>query len=133
MASGLPAQRARIVVINDDTAFLGLLEALLEGMEGFEVLVRKEWDRAYEFVKGTNPDLVILDIVMDRQEKGWTILSMLTLDPETYAIPVIVCSAAVTSLRQHEAYLQHHGIRTVVKPFDLETLLTAIRESLARS
>jgi DNA-binding response OmpR family regulator len=133
MTPEVPVQRTRIAVINDDTAFLNLLETLLQDMEGFDVLVRKEWDRAYEFVKEAKPDLVILDVVMDRQEKGWTILNLLTLDPETYAIPVIVCSAAVTSLREHDPYLQQHGIRTVVKPFDLETLLTAVRDALARS
>jgi CheY-like chemotaxis protein len=125
--------RPRLVVINDDTPFLELMEALLEGEEGYEVHVRKEWLHAYEFVKEQHPDLVILDIVMGREERGWGILNLLTLDPETHDIPVIVCSAAVQSLQQHAAMLQRHGIRALPKPFDLEELLTAVKEMLANA
>ena len=124
------ASRPRVVVINDETPFLELMEALLEGEEGYEVRVRKDWNNAYEFVKGQQPDLVILDIVMGNEERGWSILNLLTLDPETRPIPVIVCSAAVHSLQQHAPMLERHGIRAPPKPFDLEELLTAIQETL---
>jgi CheY-like chemotaxis protein len=123
-------RRPTLVVINDDTPFLELMEALLEGEEGYEVHVRKEWHQAYEFVKEQHPDLVILDIVMGREERGWSILNMLTLDPDTHDIPVIVCSAAVHSLQQHAAMLERHAIRALPKPFDLEELVTAVKEML---
>jgi DNA-binding NtrC family response regulator len=119
------------VVINDDTPFLELMEALLEGEEGYEVHVRKEWNNAYEYVKEMRPDLVILDIVMGSEERGWNILNLLTLDPETRGIPVVVCSAAVQSLRQHTPMMERHGISALAKPFDLEQLLAAVEQMLA--
>ncbi len=125
------AGRARLVVINDDTPFLELMEALLEGEEGYEVHVRKEWNNAYEYVKEMRPDLVILDIVMGSEERGWNILNLLTLDPETRGIPVVVCSAAVQSLRQHAPMMERHGISALAKPFDLEQLLAAVEQMLA--
>jgi CheY-like chemotaxis protein len=118
--------RPLVVVINDDTPFHELMEALLEGEEGYEVRVRREWSNAYEFVKEQHPDLVILDVVMGNEERGWSILNLLTLDPETRPIPVIVCSAAVQSLQQHASTLKRYGIRALAKPFDLEELLAAI-------
>jgi CheY-like chemotaxis protein len=131
-ANGTPggAGRARLVVINDDTPFLELMEALLEGEEGYDVRVRKEWNKAYEYVKEVQPDLVILDIVMGSEERGWNILNLLTLDPETRDIPVLVCSAAVQSLRQHAPMLERHGITSLAKPFDLEQLLAAVQQML---
>jgi CheY-like chemotaxis protein len=122
--------RPRLLVINDDTPFLELMEALLEGEEGYDVQVRKEWENAYEFVKAQQPDLVILDIVMGREERGWAILNMLTLDPKTRPIPVLVCSAAIHSLQEHAPMLQKHGIRALPKPFDLDDLLEAVQETL---
>src|SRR5262245_21012601 len=114
--------RPLVVVINDDTPFLELMEALLEGEEGYEVRVRREWNNAYAFVKELHPDLVILDVVMGNEERGWGILNLLTLDPETRPIPVIVCSAAVQSLKQHASTMERYGIRALAKPFDLEEL-----------
>src|SRR5919206_4141590 len=95
---------SRIAVINDDTPFLELMEQLLEG-EGYGVVTRKEWDGAYQFVKEQRPDVVILDIRIGGEEAGWQILQMLTLDPETLPIPVIICSAAVDDLHAHQPLL----------------------------
>jgi CheY-like chemotaxis protein len=122
--------RARIAVINDDTVFLELMHDLLEGEERYEVRVCKEWDGAYEFVKQERPDLIIQDIRIGGEEHGWTILNLLTLDPTTKDIPMIVCSAAVYSLHEHQEMLNRYGIRALAKPFDLDTLLGTIHEML---
>ena len=55
---------------------------------------------------------------------------MLTLDPATHHIPAIVCSAAIQSLHEHQEMLSKLGIRALAKPFDLDTLLATIEESL---
>jgi DNA-binding response OmpR family regulator len=120
------SRRARIAIINDDTTFLDLMRDLLETEENFEVLICREWDHAYEFVKREQPDLVIQDIRIGGEEHGWTILNLLTLDPETRAIPIIVCSAAIQSLHEHQEMLSKFGIRALPKPFDLDTLLSTI-------
>ena len=124
-------RRARIAVINDDTAFLDLMRELLEEEGNYDVLVCREWDRAYHFVKQGQPDLVIQDIRIGGEEHGWTILNLLTLDPETVSIPMIVCSAAIQSLHEHQELLSKFGIRALAKPFDLQTLLDVIEGILA--
>jgi CheY-like chemotaxis protein len=122
--------RARIAVINDDTTFLRLMEELLRVEQGYAVGVCRQWHDAYGFVKDFRPDLVILDVVMSDEEAGWRILNLLTLDPHTRPIPVIVCSAAIQSLHEHQAWLDRFGICALPKPFDLEMLLETIRRML---
>jgi two-component system response regulator GlrR len=124
-------RRARVAIINDDTTFLELMRELLEVEEGYEVLICKEWDGAFQFVKEQRPDLIIQDIRIGGEETGWTILNLLTLDPQTRPIPVIVCSAAIESLHQHQEWLSRYGIRALPKPFDLDALLATIEEVLA--
>jgi CheY-like chemotaxis protein len=60
---------------------------------------------AYEFVKEQRPDLVLLDIRMETPEAGWIVLELLTLDPQTRDIPMIICSAAIGDLQEHEGLL----------------------------
>lgn len=124
-------RRARIAVVNDDTVFLELMRDLLENEAAYEVKVCKEWEGAYQFVKSERPDLIIQDIRIGGEEHGWTILNLLTLDPQTRDIPTIVCSAAITSLHEHQEMLTQFGIRALPKPFDLDTLLNTIEETLA--
>jgi CheY-like chemotaxis protein len=124
------AARPRIAVINDDVPFLGLMHDLLQAIEGYEVLICKEGDGAHAFVKQHRPDLVILDIRLGGEEVGWTILELLTLDPATRPIPVIVCSAAVQQLQAHEPLLRRYGVAVLPKPFDLDALLEQVRAGL---
>jgi CheY-like chemotaxis protein len=55
---------------------------------------------------------------------------MIRLDPTTAKIPVVVCTAAVHIVEQLQAHLASMGIRVVLKPFELDHLLTAIRDAL---
>ena len=126
-------QRARITIVDDDTTFLQLMHDLLEAEEGYEVTTCAEADRAYEFVKATQPGLVILDIRVGSEDSGWLILELLTLDPQTRPMPVIVCSAAIHSLQEHEALLQQYGCEVLPKPFDLDALLAKVQTALANS
>jgi DNA-binding response OmpR family regulator len=127
----LSAGRARVAIINDDTAFLDLMRELLELEENYDVLICKEWDNAFQFVRDHQPDLIIQDIRIGGEEKGWTILNLLTLDPNTRPIPIIVCSAAIQSLHEHQEWLDRYGIEALPKPFDLDVLLATIERVLA--
>ncbi len=123
----------RIAVINDDTVFLDLMRDLLETEGGYEVIICREWEDAHGFVKEQQPRLLVLDIRIGGEERGWTILNLLTLDPATRPIPVIVCSAAIQSLHEHRDLLSKFGICALPKPFDIETLLATVSSMLSRA
>lgn len=114
-----------IAVINDDTAFLRLMQDLLVG-EGYEVTLHIEGDSAHDKVRESTPDLVVLDIRMEHQESGWMVLDLMRLDPRTHDIPVIITSADHTALHNKEAMLRRQGYEILEKPFDLDTLLEMI-------
>lgn len=121
----------RIAVVNDDTVFLEMMATVLqEG--GWETDIYREGHRAFERLKANPPDLIILDIRMEAPEMGWTILELLTLDPAMLPIPVIVCSAAIMDLRDHEEVLKLYGVAVLPKPFDIDTLYRCVAEALAR-
>lgn len=120
---------ARVLVFDDDNEFLDLMQLVLSE-EGFTVSTYKTWDNGLEIVRTEKPDVVILDLMFDRELRGLQLVDLLMLDPTTRRIPVIVCSASTESLKEHERALAALGIQTVPKPFDLEQLLQAIRSAL---
>lgn len=119
----------RIAIVNNDPDFLSLMDDLLDD-EGYDSLVVHEAQHAYETLKSEGPDLIILDIRINEPEDGWNIAQLLTLDPETHHIPVIVCSADLPSLRAREQWLREHEIGALPKPFDLDDLLASVRTAL---
>jgi CheY-like chemotaxis protein len=114
-----------ITVVNDDTTFLGLMEELL-GEEGYNTLIIKSSDTAYEVIKKKEPALVVLDIRMQSADAGFLILDLMRLDPATAQIPVIICSAATAFVRENEAHFRAMGCDILPKPFLLHELLTKV-------
>ena len=81
----------RIAVIDDDPDILNMLEASLTP-EGYHVLCYTVGNGAYEWIRGEQPDLIILDLWMETPDTGNAVIGLLLADPATRAIPIIVFS-----------------------------------------
>ena len=125
------SDRPLILVVNDDTAFLELMEQLLED-EGYEAEVLKSSKNALEHIKQRRPALVLLDVRINNEESGLLLLDLITLDPETRSIPVIIASANLQALAGREDELAAKGIYVIAKPFDIDDLAALIRTALGR-
>ncbi|MBV9545053.1 MAG: response regulator, partial [Chloroflexi bacterium] len=78
-----------------------------------------------------NPDLVILDLMLGRDQSGAAILELLREDPRTTSVPVLVCSAAAPALlRQASVWRDRGVVETLAKPFDVDDMLQAIERLL---
>ena len=121
--------RQRIVVVEDDRETLEMMGSLLL-MEGYHPILCAEREDAYEIVRRTQPDLVILDLMMGDPEAGWTILLMLREDPMTADIPVIMYSADTHFLRVREEALRMQHCTILEKPFHIHELQLSIAEVL---
>ena len=110
-----------VVVVNDSPELLELAEMLLRD-EDFDVKVAVIGTGAYDLIRTSRPDLVILDVRLP-DISGWDILQALKLNPETAQIPVLVCSAAVQEVRALETQLTRMGVDILIKPFAIDALL----------
>jgi two-component system phosphate regulon response regulator PhoB len=126
--------KSRIAVIDDDAIFVDLMHDLLANGEGYEVLSTAHWLQSFEFIKEVQPDLVILDLMLGRQQSGWSVLQLLREDPATTSIPVILCSAAAPALSQCNGSANGHGaLEAVSKPFDVDHILNVIERLLKQA
>jgi CheY-like chemotaxis protein len=118
-----------IAVVNDDTVFLHLMDDLLSD-EGYQTTIMKVSGEAFERIKQLQPDLVIIDIWMQRADNGWEVLNLIRLDPTTANIPVIVSSTDVRDLEAKEQLLRSLNCDVLPKPFNLQTLLDKVNEAI---
>ncbi len=77
----------KVVIVNGSTEILELLETVLEAGH-YDVVFVESTERAYSQIKRVQPHLVILCMQMEDPE-GFQVLSMLKLDQDTRAIPVL--------------------------------------------
>lgn len=119
----------RIAVVNDDTAFLELMNELLSD-EGYATTIMKVSDEAFTRIKELRPDLVIIDIWMQRADNGWEVLNLIKLEPSTSSIPVIVSSTDIRDLEAKEPLLRSLDCDVLPKPFQLQHLLDKVNEAI---
>jgi|SRR6185437_6758193 len=114
-----------IAVVNDDVDFIDAIKILLTELNNYTVSVIHEGEKAYQIIKKAMPDLIVLDIRMDTPHRGWSILDLLKLDPQTNHIPIIICTATTVN-EEKTNWLKKHNIALLLKPFDINDLTTII-------
>ena len=125
-------RQPHIFIVNDTQEILDLMQELLEG-EGYRVttsLALLNLDK----VKELAPDVIVQDLLFEHvQEDGWKFLTLVRLDPDLARIPLILCTAAVQTLRNPNmaAHLEELAVRLVLKPFNIDDLLAALDEAVA--
>ncbi|MCC6792095.1 MAG: response regulator [Thermomicrobiales bacterium] len=123
-------KKPHILVINDTQEVLEVMQELLQD-EGYRVTIHSTAIRDLHKIVELGPDLLILDHLMGDEEYGWQMIQKLRLNRELATLPVIVCTAAVKMVKELEGHLKAKGITVVLKPFDIDDLLEAVRVSLA--
>jgi PleD family two-component response regulator len=83
--TGKAAQK--VVVVNGSNEMLELLESVLDAGH-YDIVFVAETEHAYSQIKRNRPNLVILCVGID-DPLGFQVLSMLKLDEDTSAIPVL--------------------------------------------
>ena len=122
--------KARILVVNDTQEILELFRMILEEQEGYDVVLSGFPIQQVKEIELIKPDLIILDLVLGDEKTGMQMLQMLKMQRSTAAIPVLVCTAALQIVREQEGYLVSQGVHVVFKPFDIDDLLTNIKQLL---
>ena len=82
-----PAAAQKVVIVNGSAGILELVETVLEAGH-YDIVFVESSDHAYSQIKRVMPDLVILCVRIEDLD-GFQVLSMLKLDEETRAIPVL--------------------------------------------
>jgi CheY-like chemotaxis protein len=88
----------------------------------------KENDAAFQAILDRQPSAVMIELVITDPEAGLMILNKMRLHPKTRHIPVIIASTTTQLIKDNEAHLRSKGCEILVKPFDLEELLTVVEK-----
>lgn len=116
---------SRILVVDDDTDILSVMEILLT-MKGFEVEVTAKGENTVPKIYSFKPDLILLDVLISGHD-GRTICKQLKSDKATQHIPVIMFSAHPGAA----ATISDYGANDfIAKPFDVNHLLRKVNEQL---
>jgi DNA-binding response OmpR family regulator len=130
----MPAdRRPRISVVNDNPDFLELMSAILDDEAGYDVSVFNAQQAQIAELVRADPDLIIVDLLLGGAS-GWEIVTLARADERLSSVPIIVCSADVTALRDRAPDLERIGnVHMVTKPFAVEEITRLVESLIGRA
>jgi two-component system, sensor histidine kinase and response regulator len=108
-------EKQKILIVDDEPINIFVLEGILSE-EGFEVLTAQNGNEALIKVVQMPPDVILLDIMMPDMS-GIEVLEILTADPKTNHIPIIMVTAKTDS-EDVQLALSKGAIEYIKKPVD---------------
>jgi len=115
--------KKKILLIEDSTTTIKLLQERLSA-NNYDVVVAVNGKEGLNSWIQEKPNLVLLDIMMPEMD-GYSLLQQVKGNEDIDAVPVII----VTARNEMEELFKIEGASDyVVKPFDIEELLTKIKK-----
>jgi DNA-binding response OmpR family regulator len=112
------------MIVDDDLDILEGLALFLTG-EGYETTCVKDGGEALRAVRGTTPNLIILDVMLPDID-GFKVCERLKQDPDTRGIPIIFLTVKDQLKHKIQGY-SSGASRYMVKPFEEDELLRTIQ------
>ncbi|MGH2385069.1 MAG: response regulator [Candidatus Limnocylindria bacterium] len=126
--------RPKIAVINDDPAFLELINDILEEHGPYEVFTFRDRETSLGELRALHPDLIVIDILVGEQPSGWELALLAGADHQLGPVPIIVSSPDTPGLgRRVEELREVANVRVMSKPFTYDQIRDVVRNALAGS
>jgi len=126
--------KSKILIIDDDTDLVASTSLFLQN-HNYEVASAINTRTGFQILKSFNPDLVILDIIMDSSLEGFNFLNQLKADDSLKNIPVVINTSMAKAIGVNmrgaiEDAENFPRTRFVEKSGDWDELLEAAKELL---
>ena len=123
-------ERARCVMVVDDSVTVRKVTSRLLERQGIDVIVAKDGVEAIALLQERKPDIMLLDIEMPRMD-GFEVARQVRHDSRLAELPIVMVSSRTG--QKHKDHAEEIGVnRFLGKPFQENELLETIDELVGR-
>jgi len=127
----MAGEKKTVLLVDDDEDLVLALSKLLE-KNGYRTVWAHNGTMGFEKAKQEKPDVIIIDVIMDKYTEGFTLVNNLINEPNTANIPRIVLSSLGLQDAMDMIYPEELGIRRILrKPVQPKDLLEAVQSQIA--
>ena len=128
--------KTKILLVDNDVDFVDLSKAVLEN-NGYEVVTAFSGREGLDKVKVEQPDVIVLDLMMEKHDSGFSFAKQIKADPLYKQIPILMLTsvADVTGFGFSQE-LDGYWMKTddyVEKPIMPDELLKRVKSLLEKS
>ena len=120
----------RVVIAEDNPQMMALIQQMLEDEKGFCVVGKAEnGEDACEMIRKTDPDLVLLDVIMPKLD-GISVMEKIRKERAGKQLPAFIMVTAAGSERVAQEAFQLGASYYIMKPFERTILMDKIKQNL---
>lgn len=125
---------ARILVVDDDPDFVEIMRITLEAA-GYEVISASNGTEGLARVKAEQPDLVLLDVMMQTVTDGLDLSSRLRQDSLLRYLPIVMVTSIADTAYSGEVTTEDagHADAWLSKPVNSKRLLSTVQRLLEQA
>lgn len=86
------SQKTKILLVDNDVDFVDLNKAVLEN-NGYEIVTAFSAREGVDKVKVEQPDLIVLDLMMEKHDAGFSFAKQIKADPLYKQIPILMLTS----------------------------------------
>jgi DNA-binding response OmpR family regulator len=129
-------KKPTILLVDDDVDFVDLNKAVLEN-QGFAVIPAFSSREGLDKVRFEHPDLIILDLIMEKHDSGFIFARTLKADPIYKKIPILMLTAVGgTTGYDFSQEFDGYWMKTddyASKPLEPDDLVQRVKDLLAKN
>ncbi len=115
---------AKVLIVDDVQTDAQLMASMLQEA-GYSCVTASNGDEGFQMAKTEKPNVILLDIVMPKQD-GYQTCRKVKKDPDTKAIPVVMVSSK--NQDSDKFWAEKQGASGyITKPFTKDSLVKAVR------
>ena len=84
--------KAKILIVDDDLDFIEISRLSLEG-QGYQILSAFNAKEGWKMVEKEKPDLIIMDLMMERLDSGMALSQKIKSHPRYASIPILMLTS----------------------------------------
>jgi two-component system alkaline phosphatase synthesis response regulator PhoP len=85
-------KKTKVLLVDNDVDFVDMNKAVLEH-QGYEVVVSYSGKEGLETAKLERPDVIVLDLMMEKHDSGFSFAKTLKADPNLKHIPILMLTS----------------------------------------
>jgi two-component system alkaline phosphatase synthesis response regulator PhoP len=117
-----------VLVVDDESNIVLSLEFLMR-QAGFEVRVARDGEAALEAVAASQPDLILLDVMMPKRD-GYDVCQAIRANPDWKGIRIIMLTAKGREI-EREKGLAMGADDYITKPFSTREVVERVKQYLS--
>ena len=128
--------KGKILIVDDEPINLEFFDVMLSNL-GFRIEKAADGEEALQKVVATDPDLIILDVMMTTDTEGFSLAYKLRNNPDYRQIPIIMVTGFTKKMAEEGPEKFQHVMgeswpvtHLLEKPIDPEELLSVIEDVL---